>query len=97
MAPLHGPQLADNRNGYAASERIPARSTVVRDRWYQHCRPARDTNWLVNGINLNDNVQNRLLSSRRLTRGEYKIDNSTFRQYGRNAGAIVNLLRAPYQ
>src|SRR5882724_7231064 len=51
------------------------------------------TNWLVNGFNLNDNVQNQITFQPPIdTLAEYKIDNSTFpAQYGRNAGAIVNL------
>src|SRR6266481_4677713 len=51
------------------------------------------TNWLVNGINLNDNVQNQITFQPPIdTLAEYTIDNSTFpAQYGRNAGAIVNL------
>src|SRR5437867_2751758 len=51
------------------------------------------TNWLVNGINLNDNVQNQITFQPPIdTLAEYKIDNSTFpAQYGRNAGAIVYL------
>jgi len=51
------------------------------------------TNWLVNGINLNDNVQNQLTFQPPIdTLAEYKIDNSSFpAQYGRNSGAIVNL------
>ena len=51
------------------------------------------TNWLVNGINLNDNVQNQITFQPPIdTLAEYKIDNSTYpAQYGRNAGAIVNL------
>jgi hypothetical protein len=51
------------------------------------------TNWLVNGINLNDNVQNQLTFQPPIdTLAEYKIDNSSFpAEYGRNAGAIVNL------
>src|SRR3989440_7709917 len=51
------------------------------------------TNWLVNGINLNDNIQNQITFQPPIdTLAEYKIDNSTFpAQYGPNAGAIVNL------
>src|SRR6202795_2333370 len=51
------------------------------------------TNWLVNGINLNDPVQNQITFQPPIdTLAEYKIDNSAFpAQYGRNAGAIVNL------
>jgi hypothetical protein len=51
------------------------------------------TNWLVNGINLNDNVQNQLTFQPPIdTLAEYKIDNSSFpAEYGRNSGAIVNL------
>lgn len=51
------------------------------------------TNWLVNGINLNDNVQNQITFQPPIdTLSEYKIDNSAFpAEYGRNAGAIVNL------
>jgi hypothetical protein len=51
------------------------------------------TNWLVNGINLNDNVQNQITFQPPIdTLAEYKIDNSSFpAEYGRNAGAVVNL------
>src|ERR1700688_2799463 len=51
------------------------------------------TNWLVNGINLNDNVQNQITFQPPIdTLAEYKIDNSSFpAEYGRNFGAIVNL------
>jgi len=51
------------------------------------------TNWLVNGINLNDNAQNQVTFQPPIdTLAEYKIDNSSFpAQYGRNSGAIVNL------
>jgi hypothetical protein len=51
------------------------------------------TNWLINGINLNDGVQNQVTFQPPIdTLAEYKIDNSTFpAQYGRNSGAVVNL------
>lgn len=51
------------------------------------------TNWLVNGINLNDPVQNQVTFQPPVdTLAEYKIDNSSFpAEYGRNSGAIVNL------
>src|SRR5882762_5539562 len=51
------------------------------------------TNWLVNGINLNDPVQNQITFQPPIdTLAEYKIDNSSFpAEYGRNSGAIVNL------
>src|SRR5580692_5923411 len=51
------------------------------------------TNWLVNGINLNDPVQNQVTFQPPIdTLEEFKVDNSTFpAQYGRNAGAIVNI------
>jgi hypothetical protein len=51
------------------------------------------TNWLVNGINLNDPVQNQVTFQPPIaTLEEFKVDNSTFpAQYGRNAGAIVNM------
>src|SRR5580704_14563584 len=51
------------------------------------------TNWLVNGINLNDPIQNQVTFQPPIdTLAEYKIDNSSFpAQYGRNSGAIVNL------
>ena len=51
------------------------------------------TNWLVNGVNLNDNSQNQITFQPPIdTLAEYKIDNSSFpAQYGRNSGAIVNL------
>src|SRR6266403_15334 len=55
------------------------------------------TNWLVNGINLNDNVQNQITFQPPIdTLAEYKIDNSSFpAEYGRNSGAIVNLATRP--
>ncbi len=51
------------------------------------------TNWLVNGINLNDLVQNQITFQPPIdTLAEYRIDNSSFpAQYGRNSSAIVNL------
>ena len=51
------------------------------------------TNWLVNGINLNDPVQNQVTFQPPVdTLSEFKVDNSTFpAQYGRNAGSIVNI------
>src|SRR6266446_5296854 len=51
------------------------------------------TNWLVNGINLNDPVQNQITFQPPIdTLAEYRIDNSAFpAEYGRNSGAIVNL------
>src|ERR1700756_2878934 len=51
------------------------------------------TNWLVNGINLNDPVQNQITFQPPIdTLSEFKIDNSAFpAQYGRNSGAIVNM------
>lgn len=51
------------------------------------------TNWLVNGINLNDIVQNQITFQPPIdTLAEFKIDNSAFpAQYGRNSGAIVNM------
>lgn len=51
------------------------------------------TNWLVNGINLNDPVQNQVTFQPPIdTLAEFKIDNSSFpAQYGRNSGSIVNL------
>jgi hypothetical protein len=51
------------------------------------------TNWLVNGINLNDPVQNQITFQPSIdTLAEFKIDNSSFpAQYGRNAGAVVNM------
>ena len=51
------------------------------------------TNWLVNGINLNDGVQNQITFQPPIdTLSEVKIDNSSFpAQYGRNSGAIANM------
>lgn len=47
----------------------------------------------MNGINLNDLVQNQITFQPPIdTLAEYRIDNSSFpAQYGRNSGAIVNL------
>jgi hypothetical protein len=51
------------------------------------------TNWLVNGINLNDPVQNQITFQPPIdTLAEFKIDNAAFpAEYGRNSGAIVNM------
>ncbi|HUC53991.1 MAG TPA: TonB-dependent receptor [Candidatus Cybelea sp.] len=51
------------------------------------------TNWLVNGINLNDPVQNQITFQPPIdTLAEVKIDNASFpAEYGRNSGAIVNM------
>ena len=51
------------------------------------------TNWMVNGINLSDEVQNQITFQPTInTVSEFKIDNSTFpAEYGRNSGAIVNI------
>src|SRR5215813_6168357 len=51
------------------------------------------TNWLVNGINLNDPVQNQITFQPPIdTLAEMKIDNSSFpAQYGRNSGAVANM------
>lgn len=50
-------------------------------------------NLLVNGINLNDEVQNQATFQPSIdTVSEFKIDNSTFpAEYGRNSGAIINI------
>jgi len=50
-------------------------------------------NFMVNGINLNDMVQNKITFQPSInTVQEFKVDNSTFSaEYGRNSGAIVNI------
>jgi hypothetical protein len=50
-------------------------------------------NWMINGINLNDMVQNQVTFQPTInTVGEFKVDNSTYSaEYGRNAGAIVTI------
>jgi outer membrane receptor protein involved in Fe transport len=50
-------------------------------------------NLLVNGVNLNDEVQNQVTFQPSIdTVSEFKIDNSTFpAEYGRNSGAIVSI------
>jgi len=49
--------------------------------------------WMVNGINLNDMVQNQVTFQPTInTVAEFKVDNSTYSaEYGRNAGAIVTI------
>ncbi len=51
------------------------------------------TNFMINGINLNDMVQNQITFQPSInTVQEFKVDNSTFSaEYGRNSGAIVNI------
>lgn len=50
-------------------------------------------NWTINGINLNDMVQNQVTFQPTInTIAEFKVDNSTYSaEYGRNAGAIVTI------
>jgi carboxypeptidase family protein/TonB-dependent receptor-like protein len=50
-------------------------------------------NFMINGINLNDMVQNQITFQPSInTVREFKVDNSTFSaEYGRNSGAIVNI------
>jgi Carboxypeptidase regulatory-like domain len=50
-------------------------------------------NWMINGINLNDMVQNQVTFQPTInTVAEFKVDNSTYSaEYGRNAGAIVTI------
>src|SRR5262245_1574042 len=50
-------------------------------------------NFMINGINLNDMVQNQINFQPSInTVQEFKADNSTFSaEYGRNSGAIVNI------
>ena len=50
-------------------------------------------NFMINGINLNDMVQNQITFQPELnTVQEFKADNSTFpAEYGRSSGAIVNI------
>jgi outer membrane receptor protein involved in Fe transport len=50
-------------------------------------------NFMVNGINLNDMLQNQITFQPSInTVAEFKVDNSTFSaEYGRNSGAIVNI------
>lgn len=51
------------------------------------------TNFMINGINLNDMVQNQITFQPSInTIAEFKVDNSTFSaEYGRNSGAIANI------
>src|SRR2546425_1930153 len=50
-------------------------------------------NFMINGINLNDMVQNQITFQPSInTVQEFKFDNSTYSaEYGRNSGAIVNI------
>src|SRR6266699_472737 len=50
-------------------------------------------NFLVNGINLSDMVQNQITFQPSInTVAEFRVDNSTYSaEYGRNSGAIVNI------
>lgn len=51
------------------------------------------TNFQINGVNLNDMVQNQITFQPSInTTSEFKIDNSTFSaEYGRSSGSIVNV------
>src|ERR1044071_8111422 len=50
-------------------------------------------NFMINGINLNDMVQNQITFQPSInTVQEFKVDNSTYSaEYGRNSGSIVNI------
>src|SRR5262249_41073301 len=50
-------------------------------------------NYMINGINLNDPVQNQITFQPTInTVQEFRVDNSTYgAEYGRNSGAIVNI------
>jgi outer membrane receptor protein involved in Fe transport len=50
-------------------------------------------NFMINGVNLNDMVQNQITFQPSIsTVQEFKVNNSTFSaEYGRNSGAIVNI------
>lgn len=50
-------------------------------------------NFMINGINLNDMVQNQITFQPSInTVSEFRVDNSTYSaEYGRNSGAIVNI------
>jgi hypothetical protein len=50
-------------------------------------------NFMINGINLNDMVQNQITFQPSInTVSEFKVDNQTYgAEYGRNSGAIVNI------
>jgi hypothetical protein len=50
-------------------------------------------NFMINGINLNDMVQNQITFQPSInTVSEFKVDNQTYSaEYGRNSGAIVNI------
>jgi len=50
-------------------------------------------NFMINGINLNDMVQNQVTFQPTInTVSEFKVDNSTYSaEFGRNSGAIVNI------
>jgi Carboxypeptidase regulatory-like domain/TonB dependent receptor len=54
-------------------------------------------NFMINGINLNDMVQNQITFQPSInTVQEFKVDNSTYSaEYGRNSGAIVNIATRP--
>src|SRR5215831_12505664 len=51
------------------------------------------TNFMINGINLNDMLQNQVTFQPTInTVSEFKVDNSTYSaEYGRNSGSIVNI------
>ncbi|HEY6332079.1 MAG TPA: carboxypeptidase regulatory-like domain-containing protein, partial [Blastocatellia bacterium] len=51
------------------------------------------TNWMINGINLNDMAQNQITFQPSIsTVQEFKVDNQTFSaEYGRNSGSIANV------
>jgi len=82
--PLNGAtsqiQLIDNGHGHAAANGFLSAPLRGQDRLGSTRGPARGHhNWLVNGINLNDNVQNQITFQPPIdTLAEYKIDNSTF-------------------
>lgn len=89
LAPLTPGTMTPNQNGFLVAP-LQGLGSLSIDTAGQ-----RETtlNLLVNGINLNDEVQNQVTFQPSIdTVSEFKIDNSTFpAEYGRNSGAIVNI------
>jgi hypothetical protein len=100
QAPLNGRHLVDLGTLIPGSVTAPANGFLTQpirgqgSLSFDTAGQREDTvNFMINGINLNDMVQNQITFQPTInTVAEFKADNSTFSaEYGRSSGAIVNI------
>ncbi|HUA99791.1 MAG TPA: carboxypeptidase regulatory-like domain-containing protein [Terracidiphilus sp.] len=100
LAPLNGRHFVDLGTLIPGSVTAPANGFLTQpirgqgSLSFDTAGQREDTvNFMINGINLNDMVQNQITFQPTInTVGEFNVDNSSFSaQYGRSSGAIVNI------